>query len=194
MSEGYAVFGGSFDPVHNGHLMLAVYALETLGLERVIFVPAARGPHKSSAPRADAARRTRMLQLALKGEPRFTADACELERGGVSYTIDTVLHFRELFPGEPTLLVGADNLAELNTWRRIGELVELARFACAARPECPVDAGLLPPGLRLETIPMPLCGISSTLLRERAAQGLQLHGMTPPAVADFIRREGLYRA
>ncbi|HDR06495.1 MAG TPA: nicotinate (nicotinamide) nucleotide adenylyltransferase, partial [Candidatus Coatesbacteria bacterium] len=189
----YALFGGSYDPVHSGHLLLATFAREQLGLERVYFIPAALGPHRQSAPRAEGAHRLAMLQLALEGEGAFLVDDLELRRGGVSYTMDTVLRFRELLGAEPVLLVGADNMGELHTWHRIDELVKLARFAYAPRPGEEVIPEKLPAGVRVERLEMPLFGVSSTLVRERAAAGLSLRGLVPDAVARYIEEKRLYR-
>jgi nicotinate-nucleotide adenylyltransferase len=189
----YAVFGGSYDPVHNGHLLLATFAREQLSLDRVYFVPAARGPHRNSPPRAADEHRLAMLRLALGDEPSFFIDDLELRRGGVSYTLDTVLRFRDLLGEEPVLLVGADNLNELHTWHRVEELVELARFAYAPRPGSAVSIDRLPAGARVEKIRMPEFGVSSTLVRNRAAAGLSLRGLVTDAVAGYIGENRLYR-
>jgi nicotinate-nucleotide adenylyltransferase len=191
--ERYALFGGSYDPVHLGHLLLATFAREELELDRVYFIPAARGPHRDHPPIAAESHRLAMLRLALEGEPAFVADDIELRRGGVSYTIDTVLRFRELRGGEPVILVGADNLNDLGTWHRVDELVRLARFAYAPRPGSAIAPDGLPPGTRVSAIPMPPCGVSSTLVRQRAAAGLSLRWLVPDPVARYIGESGLYR-
>jgi nicotinate-nucleotide adenylyltransferase len=188
----YAIFGGSYDPVHNGHIILATFAREQLGLDRVYFVPAARGPHRDAPPRAADEHRVAMLHLALGDERSFLIDDIELRRGGVSYTLDTALRFRELLGEEPVILVGADNMNELRTWHRVEELVELARFAYAPRPGSTVSTDLLP-AARVEMIRMPEFGVSSTLVRERAASGLSLRGLVTDAVAGYIEEKGLYR-
>jgi nicotinate-nucleotide adenylyltransferase len=189
----YALFGGSYDPVHLGHLLLATFAREKLELDRVYFIPAARGPHRDRPPEASDAHRLAMLRLALEGEPAFVLDDIELRRGGVSYTLDTVLRFREILGGEPVLLVGADNLNDLGTWHRVDELVRLARFAYAPRPGSVVEPGRLPAEARVSEIPMPPFGVSSTLVRRRAAAGLRLRWLVPDPVARYIGERGLYR-
>jgi len=189
----YALFGGSYDPVHLGHLLLATFAREKLDLDRVYFIPAARGPHRDHPPKAAEPHRLAMLRLALEGEPAFVPDDIELRRGGVSYTIDTVLRFRELLGGEPVILVGADNLNDLGAWHRVDELVRLARFAYAPRPGSVITPEKIPPGTRASAIPMPPFGVSSTLVRQRAAAGLSLRWLVPDPVAHYIVDNGLYR-
>ena len=119
MKRTTAIFGGTFDPVHYGHLLIAETAREQLGLERIVFVPAARGPHRDNAPRASAKDRLAMLELALVDAPAFSIDTQELERGGLSYTIDTVEAARRSSMDVLWLIVGADNLVELKEWHRI---------------------------------------------------------------------------
>ncbi len=189
----YAIFGGSYDPVHNGHLLLATFAREQLKLDRLYFIPAAKGPHRDQAPRAADKHRLAMLKLALRGESSFLIDDLELRRGGISYTLDTVLRFHELLGEEPVILVGADNLAELHTWHRVEELVKLARFAYAPRPGSITSPGGLPRGTRVQNIRMPEFGVSSTLIRERAAAGLPLRGLVTDAVAGYIKENRIYR-
>ncbi len=188
----YAIFGGSYDPVHNGHLLLATFAREQLKLERVYFIPTARGPHRDRPPRAADEHRLAMLQLALREESSLFVDDLELRRGGISYTIDTVLRFRELLGEEPVILVGADNLAELHTWHRVEKLVKLARFAYALRPGSAFSPSGLPPGTRALEIHMPEFDVSSTLIRERAAAGLPLRGLVTDSVAGYIDKNRLY--
>jgi nicotinate-nucleotide adenylyltransferase len=185
-----AIFGGTFDPVHYGHLLLAETARDQLRLERVVFVPAARGPHRARSPRAAAADRLAMLELALADNPAFALTELELRRGGLSYTIETV---ERLGLEQPWLLVGADNLVELQDWHRIGELVRLVRFAYVPRPGVTIDEGLLPPGTRTRSLEMPLCGVSSTLLRRRAEAGRSLLYLTPDPVIGYIAERKLYR-
>lgn len=192
MRRGYALCGGAFDPVHYGHLLLAECAREQLGLERVIFVPSARGPHRSEPPRAPARARLEMLQSAVADNPAFVVEDCELLRGGVSYTIDTVETLIGRYGPEITVLVGADNLAGLRSWHRVEELIGLVRFACAPRPGTPPEAPSPPPGTRCVELKMPLFDVSSTLLRRRLCQGESLRYLTPPAVISYIAEKRLY--
>jgi len=193
MPPRYAVFGGSFDPVHLGHLLLSELAREQLSLERVVFVPAAQGPHKDVAPRANNEQRLAMLRLAIEDRTEFTVDDCELDRGGVSYTIDTVRQLIKRFGEQPCLLIGADNLNELLTWREIETLTKLVTFAYAPRPGSLVleEKPLL--NMRVERIAMPLFAVSSTEIRRRAATGRSLRYQVPEAVRSYIMEHGLYQ-
>ncbi|MCD4732717.1 nicotinate-nucleotide adenylyltransferase [bacterium] len=194
MPPRYAVFGGSFDPVHLGHLLLAELALEQLSLELVVFVPAAQGPHKEVAPRATDGQRLEMLRLALEDRAEFfSVDDCELRRGGVSYTIDTIRLLIERWGEQPHLLIGADNLNELLTWREIETLAKLVTFAYAPRPGSSVIEEKPLPNMRVRKIEMPLVAVSSAEIRHRAATGLRLRYQVPEAVRDYIKRHSLYR-
>ena len=190
--QSIGLFGGSFDPVHNGHLLMARAAMEEAGLDRLFFILAARSPFKTDAPPAPAAVRARLLRLALAGCPEYELDTQELEREGPSYTIDTIRAYRDRFP-EASIhyLIGADHVPLLPKWRDTEELAAAAKFLVIPRPGEPA-----------EDFPEPFCGqelkgfpfgISSTLLRERAGKGLTLEGMTPPAVAEAIQRDKIYQ-
>jgi nicotinate-nucleotide adenylyltransferase len=185
------LYGGSFDPVHLGHLLVARAACEELNLDRLFFIPAAQSPFKSAPPPIPAAQRLRLLHLALAGETRMAIDSQEIERGGVSYTIDTVRAFRNRFP-EAALcyLIGADHVALLPRWRDAEALAALAEFAVIPRPGEPPA-----------TVPMPfhgksLCGfpfaVSSSQIRARIQAGLPIDHLTVPAVAEAIRINRLY--
>lgn len=187
------LFGGSFDPVHNGHLLMARAAIEEAGLDRLFFILAAQSPFKTDVPPAPAELRARLLRLALADKPEFELDIQEIEREGPSYTIDTIRAYRARFHDASIhYLIGADHVQLLPKWREAPELAEFAEFLVIPRP-----------GEPSETFPPPFCGqelkgfpfgISSTLLRERARAGLTLEGMTPPAVAEAIQRENIYQA
>ncbi len=134
--EQIGLLGGAFDPVHNGHLALARAAGERVGLQRVIFLPAAVSPYKTGEPSAPAPDRLAMLRLAAAGRPQWSISEIELDRGGISYTIDTLRELRNRFgPGpEFHLIIGMDNYLSIAGWREIGEIVRRARFIIAARP------------------------------------------------------------
>jgi nicotinate-nucleotide adenylyltransferase len=196
------VFGGSFDPVHYGHLLLAECCREQASLDRVWFTPAATAPHKQHAPRADGADRLEMLALAIADQPAFEVCDLELARGGVSYTVDTLAEIaaRKL-DGELLLPLGSDSLADLPNWRQPEEICRLATPLVVRRPgAAPVDyarlAALLPDRrieeIRRLEVEMPLVGLSSTDLRERLAAGRSVRFRTPRAVEDYIARRGLY--
>ena len=130
-----ALYGGAFDPVHSAHLRVARYALEQAQLDRVLFIPSAQSPLKLHSPRSDDSARLRMLTLALADEPRFELDAYEIQKGGLSYTIDTVRHFSECHPNAIVCwIIGADQFELLERWHRINELAKMITFLVLARP------------------------------------------------------------
>jgi len=186
------VFGGTFDPPHVGHLIVAQDACTVLGLDRVLFVAAAVPPHKQDRVTTPAPLRLEMLEAALDGDERFEACAHELRRAGPSYTVDTLRELRRERPGaEIFLLLGADQVRELHLWREPAAIAELATIVELSRAG--VDAA--PPGngmvcRRLEVTPI---GLSSTEIRRRVRAGEPIRYLVPPAVESIIRREGLYR-
>jgi nicotinate-nucleotide adenylyltransferase len=198
------VFGGSFDPVHCGHLLLADCCWRQAALDRVLFVPASRQPHKPSAPRATDADRVAMLRLAMRGRPEFEASTIEIDRGGVSYTIDTLRALQAREPAaELIFLMGADSLADLPQWREPAAICELAtplvvRRAGRAEPDFEALAGLVSPA-RLEVIrglqvDMPATPIASSEIQRLIAAGGDWRPLVPPSVADYIVERGLYSA
>jgi nicotinate-nucleotide adenylyltransferase len=188
------MFGGTFDPVHIGHLLLAERAREELGLDRVLFVPANIPPHKRSGRMiAPPDCRIEMLRLAIARNPSFEMSTHEIDREGISYTVDTLRHFEEVRPDSRfTLLIGADNARDFSTWRHPERIVELARVAVWARPGSDLPEEILP-GVPLERIAAPLLEISSTEIRERASLGRSIRYLVTDAVADYINRNELYR-
>ncbi len=182
------LYGGTFDPIHHGHLILARAALETLGLDRVLFIPNAISPHKLAGTPASAPAplRAAMIASAIAGEPGFALDDCELARGGPSYTIDTVEFMKEKFgDAELFVLIGGDNIAELHTWRRIEELERLARFVVFTRGRAEPGPLRLAVERRIE--------ISSTDIRARAAKGASVRYLVPESVRETIEKHGLYK-
>ena len=189
--ERIGIYGGTFDPVHHGHLILARDAVEQLGLSRMIFVPAALSPHKlGRTPGAPGALRLEMLRAAVAGEDIFEVDPCELGRAGPSYTVDTIHALRARLPGaELHYLIGADNVPELRTWHRIDELRKLVTFAVFHRrlPDASGQAaGSLP---RLDRV----LDLSSTEIRNRVASGRSIRYLVPEPVAAVIDAHDLYR-
>jgi nicotinate-nucleotide adenylyltransferase len=184
------IFGGSFDPVHLGHLLLARDAVEELGLERLILIPAAVNPHRmDAAPRAPGWARWEMLRLATLGESSLEVDPLELEREGPSYSIDTVEALQRRWPGrEFFLLIGEDNLAKLPAWHRFAELGARVRFVCFGRRFEGNPPSELPPLHRLQR----RVDISSTEIRARIAKRLPIRYLVPEAVRHFIETHGLY--
>jgi nicotinate-nucleotide adenylyltransferase len=185
------LFGGSFDPVHLGHLLVAQAAIEELGLDRLFFIPAAQSPFKSENQPAPASVRLQWLRLALAGRTNCEIDEQEIRRGGVSYTIETVRVYVKQFPqAELFYLIGADNAAKLNEWREANELARLAQFVVTPRPdEAPVN---FPPPFRgrmLKGFPL---AVSSSQIRARVKAGFPLEPLVPLPVAEAIRAAKLY--
>lgn len=195
------LLGGTFNPPHLGHLIMAQDALEHFGLEQVRFIPAYRPPHKDGQPVVSGAHRLAMLQLALAGEPRFTTSAIELDRGGISYTIDTLQAFRQQQPDvDWYFIIGGDSLLELHTWRHIGQLLELCRFVTLVRPgfEAALREADLhlpapwPARLRADMLRGHAVEIASRDIRARKAGGKSIRYLVPEAVARYIQEQRLY--
>jgi nicotinate-nucleotide adenylyltransferase len=196
------LFGGSFDPVHYGHLLLAECCREECRLDQVHFLPAAAPPHKQRALTA-AQDRLAMLELAIAGHAAFSVSRYEIERGGVSYTVDTLRHYHAEYPGiELFLLMGADMLLDLPFWHEAPEVCRLAIPVVAARPgfDGPDYSCLTHLAssdhidvFRRHQVTMPQIGISSTEIRRRVAAGLSIRYWTPRAVEKYIEEHGLYR-
>jgi nicotinate-nucleotide adenylyltransferase len=184
------LFGGSFDPVHHGHLLVARAALESLELEEVRFLPAAEQPFKAGRHAAPAADRVAMLRAAIEGAPGFAIEMAEVDRGGPSYTVDTLRMLKEREPGRSfILLLGADAAADLPRWREAEEVLKLARVALFARPGYPIpDAPWVS-----AVVPAPALDISATGLRQRVAAGRPIRYYVPDAVATMVAQRGLYR-
>lgn len=185
------LFGGSFDPVHCGHLLVAQAALEELRLSRLFFIPAAQSPFKPQSVPAPASERLRLLRLALAGQTCCEIDEQEIQRGGVSFTIGTVRGYAGRFPGaELFYLIGADHVPSLPKWREAAELARLAEFVVIPRPG-QGPAKFPPPFRGRELVGFPL-GVSSSQVRARVKAGLDIHHLVPDAVAEGIRNSGLY--
>lgn len=187
-------FGGSFDPVHFGHLCAAQDACEQHRLDRFFFVPAAQAPLKPQDIRSSAADRLAMLRTALEDDRRFEISDYELDQGGVSYTIDSVRHFRAQFPHDQLFwIIGGDQLPQLPLWKSIQELAALIEFIVLERPGHPAEVPPVIPGLRLHRYHGHLLEISSTELRERTRRGLPLDYFVPHKTVVYIQEKGLYR-
>jgi len=180
-------YGGTFDPIHHGHLILAREAVETLGLDRLYFIPNAVSPHKTAIQSAPAALRAEMIRAAIENEPRFDIEDMELARPGVSYTIDTLLALRERFGAAAKFfyLIGEDNVASLATWRRIDELHHLATFVVLCRSEQSTPLPYVTLQRRID--------ISATEIRKRIANGQSIRYLVPDKVHDLIREHSIYR-
>lgn len=182
-----AIFGGTFNPIHNGHLHLAASVCAELEYGRVIFVPANVPPHKEVDDLAAGSHRLAMVRLAIAGNPSFSVDSCELDRGGVSYTIDTVRAIDA--GGRPGVIIGDDLAADYRSWRRAPELAREAELILGRRSE--PGAPLPFPHRVVRNVRLPL---SSRLIRERLRAGLAIDHLAPSAVIRYIRSHRLYRA
>ncbi len=190
MSAVAGLFGGSFDPIHHGHLLVAQVAAEMLGLDELRFVPAREQPFKVGEHAATAADRAAMVERAIAGSSAMRLERAELDRPGPSYTVDTLRALRAREPGVTfVLLVGSDAAMELPSWHEAPALGGLARIVAFGRAG---GAALeLPPGV--ECITVPAVEISSTAIRERVRRGQSIRYWVPDAVAEFIAARGLYR-
>lgn len=215
MSEPLGLFGGTFDPVHYGHLRLAEEAIAQLGLAGVRWIPAGNPPHRG-APQVTAAQRLAMVSRSTADNPRFSVDPAEVEAAAPSYTVLTLERLRaELGPAQPlVLLVGADAFAGLAGWHRWPEILDLAHVAVSHRPGFPVEAASLPtaladafrqrrladvgglrtaPGGGIVTFAMTQLAISATQIRKLLANGLSARYLLPDGVLDYISSHSLYR-
>lgn len=195
--------GGSYDPVHIGHLIIAQDAVERLELDEIIFIPAAIPPHKQHLRKADAEHRLNMLRIAVENDLRFSVSDLELQRGGVSYTFDTIRNFKAETPDvEFFLIVGSDTLVDLHNWHNIDGVLDLCEVASFIRPEeCDLDqikqkvrvAARHRERLLNNLFESHLIGVSSTEIRMRVAEGLGIGYLVPPEVKMYIYEHGLYQ-
>lgn len=186
------IYGGTFDPVHLAHLIFADRAREELKLDKVLFLPAAIPPHKQNKGISDGKRRLEMLEIAIAGNPDFQASAMELNRAGVSYTIDTLHDLSKEYPGdELVLLVGADMLIDFPNWREPDAILQMAMIAYAERPGVTIEHSL--PQDRVVQVTMSPFDLSSTEIRTRVREGKTIRYVVPAGVEAYIHAQGLYR-
>jgi nicotinate-nucleotide adenylyltransferase len=196
------IYGGSFDPVHYGHLLLAELCREQLRLDQVWFIPAAVSPHKQDAPATDADHRSEMLRLAIGGNPAMQVSEIELLRGGVSYTYQTLQDIQDEDPSrELFFLMGADSLTDLPSWRKPDEICRLATLVVVERADSPpIDFDCLRDvadeprreEFARHRVKMPRIELSSSEIRRRVADGKSIRYQTPAAVEKYIEAEKLY--
>lgn len=205
------LLGGTFDPVHRGHLAAAEAAQAVLGLETIRFIPSARPPHRPDSPHAAGPHRLEMLRLAVAGHAGWEVSDLELGRDGPSYTFETLtaLHREGLRPSQLFFITGADAFAEIATWSRYPAVLDQAHFVVVTRPGLSLDAlvsrvpavagrMIVPAQLadaatpRIVLVPADTPAVSSTTIRQRAARGESLDGLVPPAVAAYISQHHLY--
>jgi nicotinate-nucleotide adenylyltransferase len=194
------VLGGSFDPIHIGHLILAEQAREQLDLACVYFVPAGEPPHKRDRRLTPVEQRVQMTELAIAGNSRFRLSRVDADRPGPHYTVDMIRILKGQLPpeGELYFLMGFDSLVELPTWYRPAEIIAASRLVALTRPNVSVDWAALEaqlPGIRerVTLIDMPELEIASNDLRHRVSEGRSIHYMVPEPVCVYIEQNGLYR-
>jgi nicotinate-nucleotide adenylyltransferase len=195
------IFGGVFNPVHIGHLLLMEYIRDEFRLEKIIFVPAGKPPHKPNDELVCAQHRYNMVQLAIEKNPFFGISATELNRNGVAYTSDTLEEFQKRYPGKRLFFIcGADSIINFPTWRNIGKIFDLADIVVAGRPKVKEDDFNNMVQLfenqysaRILLSNSPLVEISSTIIRERIKNNLSIRYMVPDEVYSYIRQHRLYK-
>ncbi|SHE10323.1 Nicotinate-nucleotide adenylyltransferase [Chlamydia abortus] len=189
------IMGGTFDPIHTGHLVAAETALEEAGLDEVWFMPANIPPHKPNTPLASPDQRLEMVRLAIDSHPSYRAVDVELTRGGTSYTYDTVTRLQQLYPDHRFhYIIGADMVMYLPKWHQIEKLSEMVTFLGVGRPGFDIDLEALPSRLRsrIKLMTMPAMEISSTDIRERIRNGRSIRYRVPDSVRLYIERSGIY--
>jgi nicotinate-nucleotide adenylyltransferase len=193
------IYGGTFDPIHYGHLLLAERCREELQLDEVWFIPAGVSPHKVGKPLSPGKARVQMVEFAVSGFPEFRVSKLELERTGPSYTVQTLEQLRAADPSrELFLLMGADSVAELATWREPQRILELAQVVAVNRAGEPPDLSSIEPlcrevGRPIRVVEMPAVDFSASEIRERVAEGRSIRFLTPRPVEMFIRQNKLYQ-
>ena len=192
------VMGGTFDPIHNAHLVLAETALYTFSLDKVVFIPSRRPPHKESQAELDAEHRAVMTELAIAREPRFFLSRTELDRDGYSYAYDTLVYLRSLLPKDAQIyfITGADAILDVSTWYRAADLPEICRFIAAVRPGYDLQGLQQLPLIWqqiVDRMQIPMLEISSTDLRRRIQTGAPIRYLVPEPVEDYIYKHGLYQ-
>lgn len=190
------LFGGSFDPIHNGHLRLADWTRKQLSLNRVIFVPAAIPPHKKNLILSDVKYRYQIVQIAIDGIPYFEVSDIELKRKGISYTIDTILYLKKKYAiteKDLYLIIGADSLIDFHNWKNPNKILDNCQVVCLRRPQINLDN--VPTNLKKQVMILdsPLIDISATEIREKVKSGAAISHLVPSAVEKYIIENDLYQ-
>ena len=194
------VFGGSFNPIHMGHLIIAEFARDQFHLEKVLFVPAKNPPHKDSVDAQTSQHRYNMVQIAIKGNPFFEASSIELNRKGLSYTSETLHELKEIYPDKKLYFIcGADSIVNLNTWHSTGSIFAYADMIVVKRPDVSEeDVKNMSRWLtdqynaKIHFCDMPYVEISSTMIRKRIKDGLSVRYLVPEGVEQYIQLHRLY--
>ncbi len=192
-AENIGIFGGTFDPPHVGHLIIAESAREQLGLSKVLFVPASHAPHKRGKSSTAPLHRLRMLRLAVRGHRDFRASDVEIRRGGVSFTVDTLRHLRKTHPiATLWLIVGSDNLRDIFSWREPEVILQLCRIAVYERPGFSIRNDVLR-RTRARVLEGGALELSATIVRRLQGRSRSIRFIVPPSVERYIARHRLYR-
>lgn len=199
MADKIAIFGGSFNPIHNGHISLAEYALEECELKKVIFLPNANPPHKKNDKIISAIHRFNMVSYAIEGCKSFEISDYEMNMETPSYTINTIRHFKKIYGADIFFIIGADSLYTLNLWKQYNDLINESFFIVADR-NCKEGNNLLKEvqnhekkGGKIKLIKMPKIDITSTLIRNKLSKGEDVSEYLPQKVNDYIMKNGLYK-
>lgn len=188
--ERVGVFGGTFNPPHIGHLLIAEQAREKAALDRVLFVPAFQPPHKTGRPVTDARHRLHMVRLAIKGNRHFAVSDLEIRQGGISYTVNTLKLLKAEYPSaELFLIMGSDSLLDFPTWKSPGEIGEMADLLVYPRNRFEISGR---PGVNVEVLNAPRIDVSSTEIRLKAMRGETIRYLVPSEVEAYIKRHRLY--
>ena len=184
------ILGGTFNPIHIGHLILAEEAREKLGLDRVIFVPAYFPPHKENSDIAPARERLAMVKIAIRGNKNFLASDIEIKRDGRSYTIDTIKEFKKRYPGDELyFIIGSDLLKYLDEWKDLSEIIRMVEFIVATRPGYALEK--IPSYIK--TLPIRAVDVSAYEIRECIKENKSFRSLVPEGVFNYINKKGLYK-
>ncbi len=186
------ILGGTFDPVHLGHLITAQKVLEIRNLEKIIFIPCNISPHKTEEKFASAEHRLKMLQIAIKGNPHFDYSDIELKRNGISYMVDTLNELKKIYPSLE-LIIGYDNIEKFHTWKKPDEIISIAKLIVMRRKldkEVKVKDRFFKSAVFIET---PLVDINATNIRDRVKKNLSIEFLVTPAVKNYIFKNNLYK-
>jgi len=184
------ILGGTFNPIHIGHLILAEQVQEKLSLDKIIFVPTNQPPHKDNSDIALACERLKMLKLAIKGNKKFGISDVEIKRGGRSYTIDTIKEMHKIFKSDELYFItGSDLLKYLDEWKNIGDVFAIAKFVVATRPGYPLEN--LPKQIIMT--PINALDVSAFVIRRKIKEGNSIKYIVPDNVINYIKKKGLYK-
>lgn len=201
MCKRLGIYGGTFDPIHMGHLIVAEMARQDCSLDNVLFIPAESPPHKNDKYISDSSFRFEMTQLAVEDNPHFMVSDIELNRKGVSYTIDTLKALRKIYSNDYELwmIIGGDSLLQINTWKDSSEIMRMCNFAVYMRPDSPLEeckaqaeAMHRQGNTNIVLVEGPMIEISSSDIRHRVNLGKSIRYMVPSRVGDYIRDKGLF--